>query len=462
MNPGLAFGVLAGVPPGWRWIVAVLSLAALAVLARVALRVLPAHGWPGLLAVGLIFGGAVGNLIDRLRRGAVVDFIDVHWQGYHWPAFNVADSAITVGVRNPRPPPHGPPTSDLTGRGVEKQRPGPACNIRAKGKGFPPRQRPRARGGRGGLRPGSHAPGGTTSPQGPAGRRLDRWLALRVPTLSRSRLQELIEGGHVTVDGAAAGPRTAPGRRERDPRHAACARRDPPARADGLERRARGRRRARRRQAGGPRRPSRRGPHAGHPGGRASVARPGHRRGRRSPPARGGASAGRGTSGLLVVAKTQAAYDSLTEQLGARTVAALPRRRARPRRAGRGDRRCADRPPSARPDTHGGPAAGTRQARRDSLPRPGALPRLHLPGGEAGTGRTHQTVCTACARAPHLWRCDYRLRSSGALLAFPGIALHATALAFPHPITHEPPDFGARPRPASSGCCLSCATRADS
>jgi signal peptidase II len=98
LNRGLAFGILADVPPGYRWVVGVLSLAALAVLARVALRVLPTHGWPGTLAVGMIFGGAVGNLIDRLRWGAVVDFIDVHWRGYHWPAFNVADSAITVGV----------------------------------------------------------------------------------------------------------------------------------------------------------------------------------------------------------------------------------------------------------------------------------------------------------------------------------------------------------------------------
>jgi signal peptidase II len=71
---------------------------ALVVLARVALRVLPTNGWPGQVAVGLIFGGAVGNLIDRVRWSAVVDFIDVHWRGYHWPAFNVADSAITVGV----------------------------------------------------------------------------------------------------------------------------------------------------------------------------------------------------------------------------------------------------------------------------------------------------------------------------------------------------------------------------
>ncbi len=98
LNPGLAFGLLGSVPPGWRWIVAALSLVALAVLARVALRVLPAGGWTGRLAIGLIFGGAVGNLVDRARFGAVVDFVDVYWRGWHWPAFNVADSAITVGV----------------------------------------------------------------------------------------------------------------------------------------------------------------------------------------------------------------------------------------------------------------------------------------------------------------------------------------------------------------------------
>ena len=98
LNPGLAFGLLGSVPPGWRWVVAALSLVALAVLARVALRVLPAGGWTGRLAIGLIFGGAVGNLVDRARFGAVVDFVDVYWRGWHWPAFNVADSAITVGV----------------------------------------------------------------------------------------------------------------------------------------------------------------------------------------------------------------------------------------------------------------------------------------------------------------------------------------------------------------------------
>jgi len=98
MNPGLAFGLLAGVPPGWRWIVALLSLAALVVLVQVAVRVLPAGSWLDHGTIGLVFGGAVGNLIDRARFGAVVDFVDVYYRGWHWPAFNVADSAITVGV----------------------------------------------------------------------------------------------------------------------------------------------------------------------------------------------------------------------------------------------------------------------------------------------------------------------------------------------------------------------------
>jgi signal peptidase II len=86
------------VPTGWRWIVGLLSVAALVVLARIALRVVPGGSPLDHVALGLIFGGAIGNLIDRLRFGAVVDFVDLHARGYHWPAFNVADSAISVGV----------------------------------------------------------------------------------------------------------------------------------------------------------------------------------------------------------------------------------------------------------------------------------------------------------------------------------------------------------------------------
>ncbi len=97
-NPGLAFGLLGNVSPRWRWVVAALSVGALAVLGRLAVRMLATGSRLGLMALGLIFGGAVGNLIDRARTGAVVDFIDLHWRGYHWPAFNVADSSISVGV----------------------------------------------------------------------------------------------------------------------------------------------------------------------------------------------------------------------------------------------------------------------------------------------------------------------------------------------------------------------------
>jgi signal peptidase II len=98
MNPGLAFGLLAGLPPPWRWLVAVLSVLALLILARVAVRLLDEGGGLQTAAVGLVFGGAVGNLIDRARFGAVVDFIDVYYGTFHWWAFNVADAAITVGV----------------------------------------------------------------------------------------------------------------------------------------------------------------------------------------------------------------------------------------------------------------------------------------------------------------------------------------------------------------------------
>jgi len=98
MNPGVAFGIFAGVPSGWRWIVTLFSLTALMLLASLAFRVLPRGSVVARVAIGLVFGGAAGNLLDRWRFGAVVDFIDVFWRGYHWPAFHVADSAITVGV----------------------------------------------------------------------------------------------------------------------------------------------------------------------------------------------------------------------------------------------------------------------------------------------------------------------------------------------------------------------------
>jgi signal peptidase II len=98
MNPGLAFGMLGTLPSGWRWAVALLSVLAVGVLATLATRLLPEGGKVAAVAIGMLFGGAAGNLIDRARFGAVVDFLDFYWHGWHWPAFNVADSAISVGV----------------------------------------------------------------------------------------------------------------------------------------------------------------------------------------------------------------------------------------------------------------------------------------------------------------------------------------------------------------------------
>ena len=78
--------------------VGLLSIGAVVLLAVIAARLLPTGGAWTRLSLGLIFGGAAGNLIDRVRFGAVVDYLDFYWGAYHWPAFNVADSAITVGV----------------------------------------------------------------------------------------------------------------------------------------------------------------------------------------------------------------------------------------------------------------------------------------------------------------------------------------------------------------------------
>lgn len=98
LNPGAAFGLLAGAAAAFRGpFFITVSLLAVVLIAYYHARY--ARGRP-LAEVGLalILGGAVGNLIDRLRVGMVVDFLDFHLGGYHWPAFNVADSGITVGV----------------------------------------------------------------------------------------------------------------------------------------------------------------------------------------------------------------------------------------------------------------------------------------------------------------------------------------------------------------------------
>ncbi|WP_262927152.1 signal peptidase II [Phytohalomonas tamaricis] len=96
-NTGAAFSFLAE-HAGWqRWLFAAIAVAAVTGL-TVWLSRLKASERLTALAIALIIGGALGNLYDRLMLGYVVDFLSFHWGGYFYPAFNVADSAITVGA----------------------------------------------------------------------------------------------------------------------------------------------------------------------------------------------------------------------------------------------------------------------------------------------------------------------------------------------------------------------------
>lgn len=98
LNPGAAFGFLATLSEQIRNpLFIVISVVAVILIIFYHTRYLRSHRLVS-LALGLVLGGAVGNLIDRLRYGMVVDFLDVHVGPYHWPAFNVADSAISIGV----------------------------------------------------------------------------------------------------------------------------------------------------------------------------------------------------------------------------------------------------------------------------------------------------------------------------------------------------------------------------
>jgi signal peptidase II len=97
-NRGAAFGILADASlPHQPLLFSIVSFLALAGIVAYALW-LPPHERLSQAALGMVIGGAVGNLLDRARHGYVVDFLDVFWGSHHWPAFNVADSAITTGV----------------------------------------------------------------------------------------------------------------------------------------------------------------------------------------------------------------------------------------------------------------------------------------------------------------------------------------------------------------------------
>jgi len=97
-NTGAAFGFLAGGRTTLRMVFfTVVSAVAIGCISYL-LKALRPQQKTLIVSLSLILGGAAGNLVDRLRMGEVIDFIDLHWYHIHWPAFNVADSAITIGV----------------------------------------------------------------------------------------------------------------------------------------------------------------------------------------------------------------------------------------------------------------------------------------------------------------------------------------------------------------------------
>lgn len=96
-NTGAAFSFLSEAGGWQRWFFAGLALVISAIIAVWLARLKPGETLLA-LALSLVLGGAIGNLIDRLAYGYVIDFLDVYYQGRHWPAFNIADSAITLGV----------------------------------------------------------------------------------------------------------------------------------------------------------------------------------------------------------------------------------------------------------------------------------------------------------------------------------------------------------------------------
>ena len=96
-NTGAAFSFLSDAGGWQKYLFVVLAVVISAVLARTLSR-MPRDEWKTALPFALVIGGALGNVIDRLLHGHVVDFIQWYWHGHYWPAFNVADSAIVGGA----------------------------------------------------------------------------------------------------------------------------------------------------------------------------------------------------------------------------------------------------------------------------------------------------------------------------------------------------------------------------
>ncbi|MGB1540505.1 MAG: signal peptidase II [Rickettsiales bacterium] len=94
-NQGVSFGMFADEGDGRRWMLIIFSLVIVTVLFQWLRR---ATNWQAAYGLGLVIGGALGNVIDRLRFGAVADFFYFHYEKWYWPAFNIADAAIFIGV----------------------------------------------------------------------------------------------------------------------------------------------------------------------------------------------------------------------------------------------------------------------------------------------------------------------------------------------------------------------------
>ena len=97
-NKGIAFGIFAAQGSGTQTILLIITSCLAISFIFYLVSSLKAKQLYATITLSLILGGAIGNLIDRIRWREVVDFIDLHWHHYHWPAFNVADSAISVGL----------------------------------------------------------------------------------------------------------------------------------------------------------------------------------------------------------------------------------------------------------------------------------------------------------------------------------------------------------------------------
>jgi signal peptidase II len=97
-NPGAAFGIMSG--SEWQFRSLFFIFVSIATLVLILSFIVFSDDLDGYMLTGysLFFGGALGNLVDRMRFGEVIDFLDVHWRNHHWPAFNVADSALCAGA----------------------------------------------------------------------------------------------------------------------------------------------------------------------------------------------------------------------------------------------------------------------------------------------------------------------------------------------------------------------------